>query len=165
MHKKIFSILGATLILIIATQLELPVKSTSFCNLLIAATTFIAIKLNKKEIVIVFSIYFILGLLGAPIYHPFQAEHSFIFGPWGGFIAGYFIATLLVKFFKSRFLFFPILIFFISHSLGLLWIIDMAGLIILQNSGIYWTLLFNAIQVIIVTIILHNIYNAKRAKQ
>lgn len=115
-------------ILCIVSPFSLPVgpvglSAATFGVLLIAGV------LSPKDSVIAVGIYFLLGLVGVPVFAGFQGGFSVMAGPSGGFLLGYLPCVLISSLLVHR----------LFSKRPVLWMIAfLAGTLVLYLCGAVW---------------------------
>ncbi len=128
--KELTKIALFSALLVICSWISIPFWPVSF-TMQSFALFLAAALLGAKKSVLVVLLYTALGVLGLPVFSGGQAGVGVLFGPTGGYIAGFFVASLISGKLAER----------SKKSIASLYAAMFLGLLLIYVSGIIWYLI------------------------
>lgn len=118
--------------------------------------------IGTRQGIIAYTVYFLLGMAGLPVFSGFTGGISKVAGPTGGYLVGFFLMALIGGFFIERY-YNNVIVSVIgmytgklgSATLGVLWLSFSTGITIKAAilSGVVPFLLIDLIKIILVAIV------------
>ena len=120
-------------------SIQISIIPVTFTNLVIYLSAYI---LGAKKATISYAVYYILGIIGLPVFSGFSGGFAKAFGPTGGFLAGFFATSFITGLFAEKFNKKPLQLLgmvigtVIAYILGALWYAFTAKTSIMQGFAV-----------------------------
>lgn len=159
--KKITETALMTALICILGPLSIPIGPIPI-SLTNMAIYFALYAIGTRQGIIAYTVYFLLGMAGLPVFSGFTGGISKVAGPTGGYLVGFFLMALIGGFFIERY-YNNVIVSVIgmytgklgSATLGVLWLSFSTGITIKAAilSGVVPFLLIDLIKIILVAIV------------
>ncbi|MDD9139548.1 MAG: biotin transporter BioY [Candidatus Cardinium sp.] len=97
---RITAILSAIALLVIGTQISLPLRPVPI-TMQSLAVLFIGIFYSRCHAYSAVIVYLLMGMMGIPVFANFGSGISYVMGPTGGFLIGFLVALYPMSWYKT----------------------------------------------------------------